>query len=161
MVCPPIDFQPLKVDEKNHKALELLASLHARAFEGRDEKPWLAKDFEKFLKSPGFQGFVYHSAKQPVAFALMRIVCDEAELITVGVDPVFQRKGHAKRMLAHLVGQLKRQSAVKFFLEVREDNHSAMTLYEAFGFKKVGKRRAYYQTLRGIKYDAYLFALNL
>ena len=160
MVGPPVDFQALNVDVKNHKALALLASLHARAFEGRDEKTWHAKDFEKFLNSPGFEAFIYHSAKQPVAFALVRIVCDEAELITVGVDPVFQRNGHAKRVLAHLTGHLKLRGVESLFLEVREDNYSAMTLYEACGFIKSGERRAYYQTLSGVKYDAYLFSLN-
>lgn len=83
---------------------------------------------------------------------------DDAELMTIAVDPACQRQGIASGLLAALIEQARRQGAGRMLLEVRVDNEPALNLYQRFGFTRMGIRRRYYQP-EGI--DAYTMALQL
>ncbi|MCU9518869.1 ribosomal protein S18-alanine N-acetyltransferase [Corynebacterium sp. ES2794-CONJ1] len=68
----------------------------------------------------------------------------EAEIRTIGVDPHFQRRGAAKLLMENVVYLAETLNA-PIFLEVRCDNIPAISLYEGFGFVKIGVRKNYYQ----------------
>jgi len=149
------------VDAANSAAVDLLAELHGRAFSAQNERPWTAKSIEELLKSPGFEGYLYYVGEQAVGFSLVRCVCDEAELISIAVDPIAQGDGFGRVALRQLMSQVKANGVSTLFLEVREDNLKARQLYQSMGFKNIGCRPAYYQTLSGKKYDALVFSLDL
>jgi ribosomal-protein-alanine N-acetyltransferase len=67
----------------------------------------------------------------------------EREILNLAVAKRFRRLGIASTLLAF---ELKRDDI--FFLEVRESNHGAQTLYRQFGFTEIGRRRDYYQNPR-------------
>ena len=72
-------------------------------------------------------------------FAVWRTVGEgEWELLNIAVDPVFRRRGVGRA----LVGALP---PGRIFIEVRESNRAARTLYETSGFSVCGRRRGYYQ----------------
>jgi len=77
-------------------------------------------------------------------WAGVRVVGDEAEVLTVGVVPAARRQGIALALLADLYAEAKRRGAVAVYLEVRVDNEAARRLYDREGFVKVGLRRGYY-----------------
>lgn len=83
---------------------------------------------------------------------------DDAELMTIGVDESYQRRGIAAGLLARLIELAKRQGASRMLLEVRVDNGPALALYRRFGFSRMGLRKRYYQP-EGI--DAYTMSLDL
>ena len=64
----------------------------------------------------------------------------EREILNVAVAKPFRRLGIATALLRH---ELNRKAS--FFLEVRESNAVAQTLYRKFGFVEVGIRPDYYQ----------------
>ncbi len=159
MSQPPLEV--LLVKSGNRGATKLMAALHKRAFMSQGGRPWTRDAFEDLIASPGFEGFVYSQDQAPVGFALVRCVLDEAELVSIAVEPDRQGQGLAKAMFAHLLSHLKSQNINRFFLEVREDNRKAIQLYRATGFEKIGERSAYYQMTDGKSCDAYVFSLRI
>jgi len=151
----------LVVKSGNGAATAILAQLHRRAFEAQGERAWSAHAFEQMLASPGCEAFLYHQENTPVAFALVRSVCDEAELVSLAVDPEFQSQGFARAVIAGLMDHLITQGVAQLHLEVRQDNKKAIKLYRSCGFVQIGERRAYYQTSGGKKIDAHLLSLQL
>jgi ribosomal-protein-alanine N-acetyltransferase len=68
-------------------------------------------------------------------------------LMNVAVDPSRRRQGIATALLDRLFEQADKPSE-QYTLEVRTSNDSAIRLYERFGFRAAGRRRAYYHDNR-------------
>lgn len=81
---------------------------------------------------------------EPVAYAVVLRVLDEAHLLGIGVALSAQRRGYGRRLLQHLCERAAKEGATCFFLEVRVSNDAARALYRAMGFDEVGRRRGYY-----------------
>ncbi|MDP9097265.1 MAG: GNAT family N-acetyltransferase [Pseudomonadota bacterium] len=77
-------------------------------------------------------------------FILARSVADEAEILTLAVDPAAQRGGIGRALLTHAVDAAASRGAGAMFLEVAETNEAARALYAACGFREVGRRQRYY-----------------
>ena len=75
---------------------------------------------------------------------LFRANAGAARLYSIAVDPGHRGQGLA----ALLLSDAERQSALRgrrsLRLEVREDNESAIRLYERLGFRRIGVRSGYY-----------------
>jgi len=71
-------------------------------------------------------------------------VFHEAHITTVGVRAGDQNKGYGRTLFAALVQRSYALGARWITLEVRPSNDHAIRLYEAFGFKAIGRRRGYY-----------------
>lgn len=125
---------------------EDLARIHAAAF-ARD-RPWAAAEFRDLLQSPHV-ALIDH----PNGFALTRLIADEAELLTLAVDPAFHRQGIARRLMQNWLGWLQGLTGTAF-LEVAGDNTAARGLYAAHGFAVVSTRKAYYRRTNGPDADA-------
>ena len=118
-----------------------LANLHKKCF---PTKPWSADDFRD-LKQSGCEIIMSENG-----FIVYRIVCDEAEIITIGVNPDFRRSGIASAMIGIIEKNLMYQHVKKIFLEVASNNIPAQKLYENCGFKTVGLRPKYYDGVDAI-----------
>jgi ribosomal-protein-alanine N-acetyltransferase len=68
-------------------------------------------------------------------------------LMNVAVEPPRQRQGIASTLLERLFEQADRPNE-QYTLEVRTSNDGAIRLYERFGFRAAGRRRAYYHDNR-------------
>ena len=77
----------------------------------------------------------------------------EAEILTLAVHPEARRQGLARRLISAAVDHL---AVEKMFLEVAEDNHAAVALYQACGFAESGRRVNYYKNADGSRSDALL-----
>jgi len=80
-----------------------------------------------------------------VAFALLQVVLDEAELHLVGVDPERRRLGIGKALLERSFRAVGERGASVVFLEVSRANVAAIALYEAMGFALSRVRARYYE----------------
>lgn len=74
----------------------------------------------------------------------MHHVLDEGYIANVAVFPNYRRQGVASALLRHLVEYARSQALSFLSLEVRMSNFAAISLYDAFGFEKVGKRPGFY-----------------
>ncbi|SDE60793.1 ribosomal protein S18-alanine N-acetyltransferase [Kordiimonas lacus] len=139
----------------------LLADLHDAAFSPQGDRPWSAGEFRQLVESSTVEVFLAHQGDQPLGFTMVRTICDEAELISIGVDPVYHGRGVAGCLLDEVTKNLAGAGVQSFFLEVREDNVAALKLYESKGFKPNGRRPEYYQTQSGSRVDALCLTLIL
>jgi ribosomal-protein-alanine N-acetyltransferase len=75
------------------------------------------------------------------------LVCSRYDTIwhimNVAVEPDRRRRGIASALITRLLDRINDAEA-QFTLEVRQSNHGAIALYEAFGFRSAGLRRRYY-----------------
>ncbi len=118
-----------------------LANLHKKCF---PNKPWSADDFRD-LKNSGCEIIMSENG-----FIVYRIVVDEAEIITIGVNPEMRRNGIASAMIGIIEKTLKNQGVKKIFLEVASNNIAAQKLYENSGFVRAGLRPKYYDGVDAI-----------
>ncbi len=125
---------------------EALAELHQSAF--APSRGWSAAEFSDLLTSPHV-----HLLTHPHGFALTRTIVDEAELLTLAVDPHHRRKGIADALMADWLAQTPASTA---FLEVAADNYPARALYDKHGFAEVSRRKSYYARPTGPPADALL-----
>jgi ribosomal-protein-alanine N-acetyltransferase len=79
-----------------------------------------------------------------VAFLVANHLEREWELENVVVKPTFRRQGIGTRLLNEFLNLARETSAESVFLEVRESNQAARTLYLKWGFEQNGRRKGYY-----------------
>ena len=79
------------------------------------------------------------------------LVCSRYDTVwhvmNVAIDPARRREGIATTLMTHLFETADRPHE-QYTLEVRESNEGAIALYERFGFRGAGHRRAYYHDNR-------------
>ena len=129
-----------------------LAALHAEAFDA----PWDAPSLSALLASPGV-----FAVEEDDGFILIRVVADEAEILTLAVRPEARRQGGGARLVQAAAGRAAGQGAARLFLEVAEDNAAARALYARAGFRFLGRRKAYYAAPDGGRTDALVLGLDL
>lgn len=133
---------------------EQLAEIHGRAMVV--PRPWSAVGFEAILKHPG-RILSVHGA----GFALGRVVLDEAELLTLAVEPKQQRKGIGRICLDSFHAEAREQGATRVFLEVAATNEPARALYLNAGYQEAGLRKEYYRAPDDSRIDAILMTKSL
>lgn len=123
-----------------------LAAVHAASFPHR----WSAEEIEALLLDDTVFGLIARRAnifgtRSVVGFVLMRRVADEAEILTIAVDPRRRGRGLGRALVEHAFRRLYRDRVKAVFLEVDGGNASALALYRRLGFRKVGERKGYYR----------------
>lgn len=125
-----------------------MAAVHAVA---SHERAWSEAEFAALLALPGV--FAVGDAR---AFALVRVIAGEAELLTIATRPEHRRQGLAHRLMEQWHERAQAMGADVAFLEVAADNDAARTLYAACGYAEAGRRRGYYRRSDGTACDALL-----
>ncbi|MDE2017452.1 MAG: ribosomal protein S18-alanine N-acetyltransferase [Hyphomicrobiales bacterium] len=122
---------------------EACAALHAGAFAGG----WSAAEFKRMVEAPDhFADGAFGAADgRLVGFAVSRLVGDEAELLSIAVDPASRGAGVGATLLGAHMGRLAAARGRTLFLEVEEGNAAALALYARHGFERIGRRPAYYR----------------
>jgi ribosomal-protein-alanine N-acetyltransferase len=116
----------------------VLAVIHANAFP--PGAAWDAATLETLLALDG--AFALRAGAK--GFILARQTLDEAEILTLAVNPAARRRGIGAALVRTALAAVGAAGAKEMFLEVAEANEAAIDLYVAAGFKKVGLRRDYY-----------------
>jgi [ribosomal protein S18]-alanine N-acetyltransferase len=130
----------------------ILARLHAQAF----ATPWSEAEFADLLNQAGV-----FAVLEPDGFILIRVVLDEAEILTLAVRPEARRAGLGGRLTGQGALAAAAAGAERLFLEVAEDNTAARALYDRAGFRQIGRRKAYYAAPDGARTDALVLGLDL
>lgn len=133
---------------------DVLAALHTRAF--TVPRPWDAAEFAALLESPYV--FVTGDAR---AFAMGRVIADEAELLTIATAPDHRRKGLGHDRMTAFLTEARNRKAQTAFLEVAADNIAAIALYASHGFTQAGTRKSYYRAPTGTLIDALVMTRSL
>jgi ribosomal-protein-alanine N-acetyltransferase len=107
--------------------------------------PWSRRSFVDLVDAPNVLFLVAEAdAQSVVGYAVVLIAAGESELANLAVSRLMQKQGLGRRLLGEAMEQARSRGARKMFLEVRESNAPALTLYGTAGFEAVGKRARYY-----------------
>lgn len=157
----------LQVRRARDEDVDALAALHAETF----ADPWSGDEWRRYISERSRASaasmivLVGHETGQHAGrltgLALARRIGDEAEILTIAVATAYRRQGLARQLLDKLIDELGAELPCRLFLEVSVENAEALGLYEAFSFRPVGTRTAYYRAAGGKPIDARILALDL
>jgi len=77
-------------------------------------------------------------------FVVMRQVGDDGEILQIAVDKTAQRSGIGDLLMDAALDHSRENKFNSIFLEVRDSNIAAVSLYKKHGFKAVRVRKDYY-----------------
>ena len=121
----------------------------ARGIETLEEEifpdPWSYRDVVDLISTEGAMCFSAVDEGRVVAYVIGRIIPPEGEIYRVAVSPEYRRRGIAYRLLDYAMKTSRGAGLECAFLEVRSQNTAAISLYTAYGFSEVGRRRDYYR----------------
>lgn len=135
------------VEEAIAEDLPALSRIHDKSF----AHGWSEDDLHRLMQDTGALMLVArtpgkHRDATLQGFVLVRNVADEAEVLTLAVDPSCRGRGLGKALMQQALFQLYGQRCTCLFLEVDASNHAAVSLYKGLGFRKVGERKSYYRS---------------
>ena len=141
-------FNPNKnifIETASQSDIGLIADIHASSF----PTMWSADEIAALLSQDQVVSLI---ARKPniiqqrniLGFVICRKAADEAEILTIAVEPRQRRKGFGRMLVDELIRQLYRDGIKKLYLEVDDQSSGAVKLYKNVGFKKVGIRNQYY-----------------
>ena len=126
--------------------------------EGIDH-PWVKEEILKLIDD---DNKIALAAKESdsgnvIGYVGASFVADEAEIGNLCVSGKYRRIGVGYEVLCSLKERLKEKGVRNVFLEVRDNNISAIALYEKAGFVKISERAGYYSNGR----DAFIYKCEL
>ena len=138
-----------------------ISELHARCF----EREWGTAEIADIIQQDNVLCIIAREIGKPksppLAFVIVRMAADEAEILSIGVDPGQRRYGLATKLLDEATRRLHGERTKSLFLEVDQANEPAVNLYKQLRFKSIAERPAYYQNISGVKSAALVMRLDL
>ena len=141
----------VKIETATIKLLDQLFQIEEQCF---DQEAFSKRQIAYLLTDYNTIAFVAKVNEVVVGFIIAQVEMEEntefGHVITINVVRNFRRKGIGKRMLLQIETILKQKGVEQSLLEVREDNHSAINLYQTLGYKTIGKLENYYGKKHGV-----------
>lgn len=120
---------------------EQVAAIEAASF----SVPWSLRAFTDTVEKENFRYFVAEEEGEILGYCGFIFVLDEAEIPNVCVKASARKQGVGKQMMNVLTEEAKKLGIATLFLEVRESNTAAKTLYKSLGFTEDGIRKNFYE----------------
>ena len=122
--------------------------------------PWSLDSIKKSLCNTNTDFIIarQNQCGKIIGFCAFSFVIDECEILNIAVYPEHRKKGIAHSLLESAIDNAIKKGVRRFFLEVRESNFAAISLYKSFGFICIGNRKNYYSSP---KENAILMSLKL
>lgn len=135
----PVTIRPLRVED-----LPRVLEIEGVSF----STPWKESTFRALLMRTDTDLFAADAAETLVGYAACWTVVDQAELGNVAVAGTARGRGIGGALVDAVLRRVAERGARECFLEVRESNVDAQSVYRNRGFEVVGRRRAYYSQPR-------------
>ena len=120
--------------------------------------PFREKDFYDIYDSEISSVLVAKKGDTVVGYVSFTIIIDECQIINFATKNEFKRQGVGKSVMEALLAHGEPLGVKKYFLEVRASNQAAISLYEKYGFVRVGISTGHFSLPRE---DAVLMNLEL
>ncbi len=105
---------------------------------------WNKEQLISGFNNGGLNAMALEIERKIVAIITYSSSIDTADIEGVVVINSERKKGYGKTLVNFILEDLASKSVEKVFLEVRESNVPAITLYVSCGFKQVSVRKKYY-----------------
>ena len=107
--------------------------------------PWSEKAFEDELEYANAYFLTSLLGDEVTGYIGVNEICGEADVTNVAVDLKYRRFGIGEMLLKSAENGATARECESITLEVRVSNTAAISLYEKCGYKKVGKRKNFYE----------------
>jgi len=134
--------------------------LFQKRFKELENSIWKTNDLKSLISKQGYFGKLCFKEKSIVAFCIGNKIFDIFEIYSIFVQPVFRKKGIAKRILNECIIFCQENKVKKIILEVNIKNEAAKNFYISHQFKNCGIRKDYYYNKLG-RNDAQLMELEI
>src|SRR6266481_7121489 len=134
-----------------------LAEIHGESF----HRGWGEGEFESMLAERNTLVHRLRLGRKVIGFAVSRLAADEAEILSIAIDPGQRGRGLSRHLLLTHLGHLAGRGVRTVFLEVEENNRPARRLYDRAGFSVAGRRERYYKQASGEQLNAVLMRRDL
>ena len=121
--------------------LEETAAIEAKNF----SRPWKISGFRDALLSDRALYLVAEEEGRILGYAGMWMVLDEGEITNVSVNPEDQGHHIGRALMEALLKEGEEAQIASYFLEVRQNNQPARSLYTSLGFEETGVRKNFYE----------------
>jgi ribosomal-protein-alanine N-acetyltransferase len=154
--------QDVRIELGSSDDLDSVMTIMDSAFGQRFGEAWTRSQLAGILPMAGVRLMLARDAERGplIGFLLSRTVIDESELLLIAVVPDRHRRGVGRRLLDDFLDRARNDTASRVHLEVRDGN-SALSLYRTAGFSPVGRRRNYYHSRDGERFDAITLSRQL
>ncbi len=138
------------VEEATPSDHSVLAEIHERSF----PSGWSEDDLAALARQPGVTILQARrssllGSRSILGFVILRVAADEAEVLTIAVDPRQRQRGVGALLMRHALSRLYADRIASLFLEVDAANAPALALYRRLGFRKVGETARLLSRQRG------------
>jgi len=106
--------------------------------------PWDETQFSRLMTGEHFKVLGIMDCGELKGYLSFLHVRDQAEIMNLAVHPGKRQKGLGKKLMKALLDYCRIHGVQWISLEVRMSNVPAISLYQGFGFKEVGRREKYY-----------------
>jgi len=130
-----VEIRPLGLTD-----LTAIDSIEQRAY----RTPWSRSMFASELAKSSSVCLGAYDGERLIGYVVNSRYVDAWHIMNVAVDPDYQRRGIATRLLERLFELTRDDQRRGYTLEVRLSNSAAISLYERLGFTRQGVRRGYY-----------------
>ena len=135
MTAIAVEIRPLGLSD-----LTAIDSIEQRAY----RTPWSRSMFASELAKSSSVCLGAYDGERLIGYVVNSRYVDAWHIMNVAVDPDYQRRGIATRLLERLFELTRDDQRRGYTLEVRLSNSAAISLYERLGFTRQGVRRGYY-----------------
>jgi [ribosomal protein S18]-alanine N-acetyltransferase len=107
---------------------------------------WSREQYDRVFgsDSPRRVALVVEDAADLQGFLVAQAVAAEWEIENIAVAGKARRRGLGTRLLGEFLDRAQAEGATAVFLEVRQSNRAARSLYEKWAFEESGRRAHYY-----------------
>jgi ribosomal-protein-alanine N-acetyltransferase len=132
---------PLVIDRMRAEDLDQVLGIERASF----GMPWSRGAFlYEMQQNRVARCWVMREGRDVIGYICLWEIADELHVTNVAVHPARRRQGIARTLLGGVIQDGRARKLRLVVLEVRPSNRDALTLYESFGFRVVGRRRGYY-----------------
>jgi [ribosomal protein S18]-alanine N-acetyltransferase len=140
----PLRQQPLQLSPLRHGQIDQALELDRLCFDNL----WTAEGYSREIDSDRSDLLLLEHPNPelpPIGIGCLWAILNEGHITLLGIHPDYRGQGLGGWLLVQLLRSALARSLDSATLEVRVSNKSALMLYDQFGFRQVGRRRAYYQ----------------
>ena len=105
---------------------------------------WSIEQFWTELAQPTRRYQVVASDDSIIGYSGIFILAQDSDIQTLAVAEDQRGRGVGRQLLDAAIASAASAGARSMTLEVRADNHAAVTLYESHGFATISRRSSYY-----------------
>jgi [ribosomal protein S18]-alanine N-acetyltransferase len=141
----------IRIETANFKQLDKLYEIEEQCF---NEEAFSRQQIAYLLTDYNTIALAAKNNADIAGFIIAQIEVEDntefGHIVTLNIPPNFRKKGVATKLLQEIQSLLKKRGINECRLEVREDNHAAIKLYQKLGYQTVGKLERYYGKKHGL-----------